>query len=79
MILTSSMSAVLFTAKLRTPEVVVDESWFSDPEFCKESVMVCLSSVKHEVDHQDNVCVFVVVSLLGCYTSISIYNTTYLA
>lgn len=78
-ILTSSLAAVLFTGKPWTPEVVVDDSWFSDPEFCQESVMVCLSSVKHEVDHQANVFVFLVVALLGCYTSILIYNTTYLA
>ncbi|CAO2837309.1 unnamed protein product [Amaranthus hypochondriacus] len=39
-ILTSSLAAVLFTGKPRTPEVVVDESWFSDPEFCKESVLM---------------------------------------
>ncbi|XP_021772894.1 cinnamoyl-CoA reductase 1-like isoform X1 [Chenopodium quinoa] len=40
MVLTSSIAAVLFTGKPRAPEVVVDESWFSDPEFCKESSMM---------------------------------------
>ncbi|XP_021742549.1 cinnamoyl-CoA reductase 1-like [Chenopodium quinoa] len=39
-VLTSSMSAVLFTGKPRAPEVVVDESWFSDTELCKESSMM---------------------------------------
>ncbi|KAL6966522.1 hypothetical protein U1Q18_032301 [Sarracenia purpurea var. burkii] len=36
-VLTSSTAAVVFTGRPRTPEVVVDESWFSDPEFCKEN------------------------------------------
>ncbi|KAH9789855.1 Epimerase domain-containing protein [Citrus sinensis] len=31
-VLTSSMAAVLNTGKPRTPDVVVDETWFSDPE-----------------------------------------------
>ncbi|KAK7258130.1 hypothetical protein RIF29_32600 [Crotalaria pallida] len=36
-ILTSSMAAVLYNGRSRTPEVIVDETWFSDPDFCKES------------------------------------------
>ncbi|XP_052199840.1 phenylacetaldehyde reductase-like [Diospyros lotus] len=36
-VLTSSMAAVAFNFKPRTPEVVVDESWFSDVEFCKQN------------------------------------------
>lgn len=36
-VLTSSVAAVAYNGKPRTPDVVVDESWFSDPEFCKES------------------------------------------
>lgn len=36
-VLTSSMAAVLYSGKQRTPDVVVDETWFSDPGFCKES------------------------------------------
>ncbi|XP_021682953.2 phenylacetaldehyde reductase-like [Hevea brasiliensis] len=36
-VLTSSTAAVAFNGKPRTPEVVVDETWFSDPDFCKES------------------------------------------
>lgn len=39
-VLTSSMAAVVFSGKSRAPEVVVDESWFSDPELCKESKMM---------------------------------------
>ncbi|KAL1325281.1 hypothetical protein HN51_035363 [Arachis hypogaea] len=36
-VLTSSMAAVTFNGRPLTPEVVVDETWFSDPELCKES------------------------------------------
>ncbi|KNA11910.1 hypothetical protein SOVF_130820 [Spinacia oleracea] len=39
-VLTSSMAAVLYNGKPRAPEVVVDESWFSDPELCTESPMM---------------------------------------
>ncbi|CAA0805802.1 NAD(P)-binding Rossmann-fold superfamily protein [Striga hermonthica] len=35
-VLTSSIVAVLFNGKPLTPEVVVDETWWSDPEFCRE-------------------------------------------
>ncbi|KAK6925599.1 NAD-dependent epimerase/dehydratase [Dillenia turbinata] len=38
-VLTSSIAAVAFNGKPRTPEVVVDETWFSDPEFCEQSQM----------------------------------------
>ena len=36
-VLTSSIAAVAYNGKPRTPDVVVDETWFSDPTFCKES------------------------------------------
>lgn len=36
-VLTSSMAAVAYNGKPRTPEVVVDESWFSDPNLCRET------------------------------------------
>ncbi|KAL3645144.1 hypothetical protein CASFOL_010324 [Castilleja foliolosa] len=35
-VLTSSLVAVFANGKPRTPEVVVDETWWSDPEFCKQ-------------------------------------------
>ncbi|KAL0371096.1 UNVERIFIED_CONTAM: Cinnamoyl-CoA reductase 1 [Sesamum angustifolium] len=35
-VLTSSIVAVFFNGKPRTPEVVVDETWWSDPELCKQ-------------------------------------------
>nr|AFK47425.1 unknown [Lotus japonicus] len=36
-VLTSSTSAVLFNGRPKSPEVVVDETWFSDPDFLRES------------------------------------------
>ena len=40
-VVTSSMAAVVFTGKPLTSEVLIDESWFSDPVLCKES-KVCI-------------------------------------
>ncbi|GFP98804.1 tetraketide alpha-pyrone reductase 1 [Phtheirospermum japonicum] len=34
-VLTSSVAAVAYNGKPRTPEVVVDETWWSDPEICR--------------------------------------------
>ncbi|GER46022.1 NAD(P)-binding Rossmann-fold superfamily protein [Striga asiatica] len=34
-VLTSSVAAVAFNGKPRTPEVVVDETWWSNPEVCR--------------------------------------------
>ncbi|XP_062173273.1 phenylacetaldehyde reductase-like [Alnus glutinosa] len=36
-VLTSSTAAVAFNGRPRTPDVVVDETWFSDPEVCKQA------------------------------------------
>ncbi|KAG8370976.1 hypothetical protein BUALT_Bualt13G0039200 [Buddleja alternifolia] len=36
-VLTSSMAAVAFNSKPRTPDVVVDDTWWSDPELCKQN------------------------------------------
>ncbi|KAG2671149.1 hypothetical protein I3760_14G120000 [Carya illinoinensis] len=36
-VLTSSIAAVANNGRPRTPDVVVDETWFSDPEICKEA------------------------------------------
>ena len=36
-VLTSSVSAVFYNAKPRNPQTVVDETWFSDPEICKQN------------------------------------------
>ncbi|KAH7837869.1 hypothetical protein Vadar_019129 [Vaccinium darrowii] len=38
-VLTSSIAAVAYNGRPRTPEVVVDESWFSDPEVCRQNKM----------------------------------------
>jgi nucleoside-diphosphate-sugar epimerase len=35
-IVTSSMAAVAYNGKPRTPDVVVDETWFSNAEFCEK-------------------------------------------
>ncbi|KAJ1410228.1 hypothetical protein SESBI_22142 [Sesbania bispinosa] len=35
-VLTSSIAAVLYNGRPRTPEVVVDETWFSNPDFLRE-------------------------------------------
>ncbi|KAB2615354.1 cinnamoyl-CoA reductase 1-like [Pyrus ussuriensis x Pyrus communis] len=36
-VLTSSIAAVAYNGKPRTPDVVIDETWFTDPDVCKES------------------------------------------
>ena len=36
-IVTSSMTSVAFNGKPLAPDVLVDESWFSDPVFCEKS------------------------------------------
>lgn len=36
-VLTSSNAAVSFNTRPKNPEVVVDETWFSNPDFCRES------------------------------------------
>lgn len=38
-VVTSSIAAVAYNGRPRTPEVVVDETWFSDPDICKEAKM----------------------------------------
>nr|XP_043613916.1 phenylacetaldehyde reductase-like [Erigeron canadensis] len=35
-VVTSSIASVAFNTRPKNPEVVIDETWFSDPEFCKE-------------------------------------------
>ncbi|KNA11912.1 hypothetical protein SOVF_130840 isoform A [Spinacia oleracea] len=39
-ILTSSTATSMFTSRTLAPDVVVDETWFSDPELCKGSDMM---------------------------------------
>jgi len=34
---TSSVAAVAYNGKPRTPEVIVDETWFSDPQICEKN------------------------------------------
>ena len=44
-IITSSLKAVVFTGKPLTDDVVVYETWFSDPVFCETS-KVCKCVIK---------------------------------
>ncbi|KAH7679260.1 Cinnamyl-alcohol dehydrogenase protein [Dioscorea alata] len=43
-VVTSSVAAVLFNGRPRTPDVIVDETWFSDAEFCERGKMWYLLS-----------------------------------
>ncbi|XP_072975951.1 phenylacetaldehyde reductase-like [Typha angustifolia] len=36
-VITSSMAAVAYNERSRTPDVIVDETWFSSPEVCEQS------------------------------------------
>lgn len=36
-ILTSSIASVIYNRRTRTPDTVVDDSWWSDPDFCREN------------------------------------------
>ncbi|CAK8561592.1 unnamed protein product [Lathyrus sativus] len=36
-VFTSSIAAVAFNSRPKNPGVIVDETWFSDPDFCRES------------------------------------------
>ena len=36
-VITASMASVLHNGKPLTPDVVIDETWFSDPRFCEEN------------------------------------------
>ncbi|RHN81715.1 putative cinnamyl-alcohol dehydrogenase [Medicago truncatula] len=47
-VLTSSVAAVAYNGKPRTPDVVVDETWFTDADFCAKS-NVCEEPPKHQV------------------------------
>ena len=44
-VLTSSITAVIFSGKPLTPDVVVDESWISDHVFCETSKVCRLLSI----------------------------------
>ncbi|XP_058752364.1 cinnamoyl-CoA reductase CAD2-like isoform X1 [Vicia villosa] len=36
-VFTSSVAAIAYNTRPKNPEVIVDETWFSDPDFCRES------------------------------------------
>jgi len=47
-VVTSSVAAVAYNGKPRTPEVIVDETWFSDPQICeKNKVLYHLSAINN--------------------------------
>ena len=39
--ITSSMADVTYNGKPRTPDVVVDETWFSSAEICEKNQVIC--------------------------------------
>ncbi|KAK4414244.1 Tetraketide alpha-pyrone reductase 1 [Sesamum alatum] len=43
-VVTSSMASVLFNNKPKGPDVLIDETWFSDPKFCEENKLWYLLS-----------------------------------
>ncbi len=47
-VITSSMAAVAFNGKLLAPDVIIDETWFSDAGFCEKSkVHICAHFLLH--------------------------------
>jgi len=49
-VLTSSVAAVANNDRPKGPDVVVDETWFSDPEFCKRNGVCAVSSYNLSLD-----------------------------
>lgn len=46
-IITSSMASVMFDGKPLIPDVVIDETWFSDPTYCESiKVRICLPEIQ---------------------------------
>ena len=43
-VMTASVASVLYNGKPLTPDVVVDETWFSDARFCKENKLWYMAS-----------------------------------
>jgi len=43
-VLTSSIAAVAYSDRPKNPDVVVDETWYYDPEYCKRTG-VCASLI----------------------------------
>lgn len=41
-VVTSSIAAVAYNGKPRTPDVTVDETWFSNPEICAKNQVINL-------------------------------------
>ena len=49
-VLTSSMATVSFNKRPLSPEIVVDETWFSDLDFNKETKVFIMYIKSHSVD-----------------------------
>ncbi|CAK7331092.1 unnamed protein product [Dovyalis caffra] len=72
-VLTSSVAAVVCNRKPRTPDVVVDETWFSDPDLCRESkkvkrlaeyqIIMCRNTEKIVMERCKDRIVFTVLTL----------------
>ena len=45
-IITSSLASIMYSGKPVTPDVVIDETWFSDPIIC-ENMEVCVFLSSH--------------------------------
>ncbi|KAJ1375720.1 hypothetical protein SESBI_50701, partial [Sesbania bispinosa] len=50
-VLTSSIAAVLYNGRPRTPDVVVDKTWFSNPDFLREQEFLANCSIKNGLCH----------------------------
>lgn len=48
-VITSSMAAVMFNEKPLSPDVVVDETWFSDRAFCEQHKVLYISFASYLV------------------------------
>lgn len=44
-VITSSIASVLFSGKPLTSDVVVDETWYSDPVVCKDSKVLLITTI----------------------------------
>ena len=64
-VLTSSIAAVAYNGKPRTPDVTVDETWFTDPEICKQSKVCMCAIIFHGVSTV--ICCYPCESSTSCF------------
>lgn len=84
-VLTSSISAVAFNRRPKTPQVVVDETWFSDPDVCRElEVCAIFAQISLEMKNLKPMQVEYVILLplhcskLGIECHLFLSNTTFM-